>query len=84
MLSYLAALGGTPSPHFPDKSAAGQICRAIAYFSAWMEDSALFDGMLDNLARQYPDGAYGELIDSIAAYREEALAMAEGASTQST
>ena len=84
VLSYLAALGGMPSPHFPDKSAAGQICRAIAYFSAWMEDSALFDGMLDNLARQYPDGAYGELIDSIAAYREEALAMAEGASTQST
>ena len=84
VLSYLAALGGTPSPHFPDKSAAGQICRAIAYFSAWMEDSALFDGMLENLTREYPDGAYGELIDSIAAYREEALSVAEGASTQST
>lgn len=84
VLSYLAALGGTPSPHFPGESASGQICRAIAGFSAWTEDSELFGGMLEKLAVDCADGEYGELVESIIAYREEALAAARGDSTQST
>ena len=35
VLSYLLALGSTPSPHFPDETAAEHIATAIALHAAW-------------------------------------------------